>query len=141
MGYKQPSNEEIAKIVNNSKTIAIVGVSDKPDRPSYQVAQFLKETGLYQLFFVNPALTELFGAPVYKTLEDIPVPIDIVDVFRKPSELEPVFESAQRIGAKNIWLQLGIENDELGSAAQSHGLGVVMNRCLKIDYDFFKTFS
>ena len=104
MGFQQPNHEEIAKIINNSKSIAIVGVSDKPDRPSYQVAQFLKGTGSYQLFFVNPALTELLGSPVYKTLEDIPVPIDIVDVFRKSSELEPVFESAQKIGAKNIWL-------------------------------------
>ena len=140
--YQQaPSDDELCEILKSSKSIAVVGVSDKPDRPSYQVAQSLKGTGSYQLFFVNPALTELCGEPVYKTLEDIPEPVDIVDVFRKSSELEPVFEAAQKIGAKNIWLQLGIENEELGSAAQSRGMGVVMNRCLKIDYDLFKTFS
>ena len=141
MSWHEPNARERMEIMKNSTNVAIVGASDNPSRASYFVATYLMSASHFKLFFVNPRLETLFGQQVYKSLADIPEQIDIVDVFRKSSELEPVFESAQRIGAKNIWLQLGIENDELGSAAQSHGLGVVMNRCLKIDYDFFKTFS
>ena len=112
----------------------MVGVSDKPDRPSHGVAKYLLDTGSYEVFLVNPLLSELFGQKVYAALSDIPVPIDIVDVFRKTSDLPEVFREAETIGAKNIWLQLGLEDEALASHARALGIGVVMNRCLKVDH-------
>ena len=139
MSWNPPSEDEIKKLVNSVKTIAIVGVSNKPDRPSFGVAKHLIESGAYDIYLVNPLYEEVLGKKVYKTLEEIPVPIDLVDVFRKVSDLGPVFESAKKIKAKNIWLQLGIADEELAQEAQRAGMGVVMDRCLKVDYDLFKT--
>jgi uncharacterized protein len=139
MSWKPPSEEEIATLINSVKTIAIVGVSNKPDRASHQVAKRLIDSGSYEIFLVNPLYEEVLGQKVYKSLEEIPVPIDVVDVFRKVVDLPPVFESAKKIGAKNIWLQLGISDEALASDAKKNGIGVVMDRCLKVDYDLFKT--
>ena len=138
MAWTQPSEAEISHLINSAQTIAIVGVSNKPDRPSYGVAQRLIASKSYQIFLVNPLYEEVLGLPTYKSLEDIPVPIDIVDVFRKTSELGPVFESAKKIHAKNIWLQLGIKDEALANVATAQGIGVVMDRCLKVDYDLFR---
>jgi hypothetical protein len=127
-------------MLESARTIAIVGVSDKPDRPSYGVAQYLLERSEYELYFVNPVVKELFGKPVYPTLADVPVDIDIVDVFRKVSDLPAVFEAALALHAKNpatvknIWLQLGIADAELAAIAESQGVGVVMDRCIKVDF-------
>jgi len=126
--------KEITELLTGAKTIAVVGVSDKPDRPSHGVAKYLIDTGSYEVFLVNPLLSELFGQKVYAALSDIPVPIDIVDVFRKTSDLPEVFREAETIGAKNIWLQLGLEDEALASHARALGIGVVMNRCLKVDH-------
>ena len=134
MTWTPPSVPWIADLVNSAKTIAIVGVSDKPVRPSYMVAKHLLDSGDYEIYLVNPMYQEILGKRVYEKLEDIPVEIDIVDVFRKTSELTPVFESAKRIKAKNIWLQLGISDEELASKAAGEGMGVVMDRCLKVDH-------
>jgi len=128
---------EIAEILKSAKTIAVVGVSDKPDRASHSVAKYLINTGDYAVFLVNPLLSELFGQKVYPALSDIPVPIDIVDVFRKTSDLPEVFAEAEAIGAKNIWLQLGLEDEVLAAHAKNLGIGVVMNRCLKVDHAAF----
>jgi len=125
---------DLADLLKSAKTIAVVGVSDKPDRPSHGVAKYLIDTGSYEVFLVNPLLSELFGQKVYAALSDIPVPIDIVDVFRKTSDLPEVFREAETIGAKNIWLQLGLEDEALASHARALGIGVVMNRCLKVDH-------
>jgi predicted CoA-binding protein len=125
---------DLADLLKSAKTIAVVGVSDKPDRPSHGVAKYLLDTGSYEVFLVNPHLSELFGQKVYAALSDIPVPIDIVDVFRKTSDLPEVFREAETIGAKNIWLQLGLEDEALASHARALGIGVVMNRCLKVDH-------
>ena len=126
--------EEITELLTGAKTIAVVGVSDKPDRPSHGVAKYLIDTGSYEVFLVNPLIKELFGQKVYAALSDIPVPIDIVDVFRKTSDLPEVFQEAEAIRAKNIWLQLGLEDEVLASHARALGIGVVMNRCLKVDH-------
>jgi predicted CoA-binding protein len=125
---------EITELLTGAKTIAVVGVSDKPDRPSHGVAKYLIDTGSYEVFLVNPLIKELFGQKVYAALSDIPVPIDIVDVFRKTSDLPEVFQEAEAIRAKNIWLQLGLEDEVLASHARALGIGVVMNRCLKVDH-------
>ncbi|MEI6041676.1 MAG: CoA-binding protein [Actinomycetes bacterium] len=126
--------KEITELLTGAKTIAVVGVSDKPDRPSHGVAKYLIDTGSYEVFLVNPLIKELFGQKVYAALSDIPVPIDIVDVFRKTSDLPEVFQEAEAIRAKNIWLQLGLEDEVLASHARALGIGVVMNRCLKVDH-------
>mgnify|MGYP000873505581 CR=1 FL=1 len=125
---------EISELLRNSKTVAIVGISDKPDRPSYGVARYLIENSHFDLFFVNPLLEEVLGKKVYKSLKDIPVAIDIVDVFRKPADCPEVLAESIEIGAKAIWLQLGIDVPEVEEKGTDAGLQVVMDRCIKIDY-------
>ena len=125
---------EISELLRNSKTVAIVGISDKPDRPSSGVARFLIENSHFDLYFVNPLLEEVLGKKVYKTLKDIPVAIDIVDVFRKPADCPEVLAESIEIGAKAIWLQLGIDVPEVEEKGTEAGLQVVMDRCIKIDY-------
>ena len=125
---------EISELLRNSKTVAIVGISDKPDRPSYGVARYLIENSHFDLFFVNPLLEEVLGKKVYKSLKDIPVAIDIVDVFRKPADCPEVLAESIEIGARAIWLQLGIDVPEVEEKGTDAGLQVVMDRCIKIDY-------
>jgi predicted CoA-binding protein len=125
---------EISELLRNSKTVAIMGISDKPDRPSYGVARYLIENSHFDLYFVNPLLEEVLGKKVYKTLKDIPVAIDIVDVFRKPADCPEVLAESIEIGARAIWLQLGIDVPEVEAKGTDAGLQVVMDRCIKIDY-------
>jgi predicted CoA-binding protein len=125
---------EISDLLRKSKTVAVVGISDKPERASYGVSKYLLENSHFELFFVNPLLDEVLGQKVYKSLREIPIPIDIVDVFRKPSDCLQVLEESIEIGAKSIWLQLGISVEEVESQGEEAGLTVVMDRCIKIDY-------
>ena len=125
---------EISKLLSNSKTVAIVGISDKPDRPSYGVARYLIENSHFEIYFVNPLLEVVLGKKVYKTLKEIPVHIDIVDVFRKPTDCPEVLAESIEIGARAIWLQLGIDVPEVDTKGEAAGLKVVMDRCIKIDY-------
>ena len=125
---------EISDLLKQSKTVAIVGISDKPDRPSYGVAQYLLENSEFDLYFVNPMIETVLGKKVYKSLSEIPVHIDIVDVFRKPAECLEVLDESIEIGAKSIWLQLGISNPQVEIIGENAGLKVVMNRCIKVDY-------
>lgn len=125
---------EISDLLKQSKTVAIVGISDKPDRPSYGVAQYLLENSHYDLYFVNPMIETVLGKKVYKSLSELPVHIDIVDVFRKPAECLEVLNESIEVGASSIWLQLGISNPEVEIIGENAGLKVVMDRCLKVDY-------
>jgi len=125
---------EIPELLRIAKTVAVVGISDKPDRASYGVSQYLLENSHFELFFVNPHLEEVLGQKVYKSLKDIPVHIDIVDVFRKPADCLAVLEESIEIGASAIWLQLGISVSEVATRGEEAGLKVVMDRCIKIDY-------
>jgi predicted CoA-binding protein len=128
------SASEINDLLRKSKTVAVVGISDKPERASYGVSKYLLENSHFELFFVNPLLDEVLGQKVYKSLKEIPVQIDIVDVFRKPSDCIQVLEESIEIGARAIWLQLGISVEEVESQGEEAGLTVVMDRCIKIDY-------
>lgn len=134
MTWKPQSNSEIKEILLQSKNVAIVGISNKEDRASYQVAKWLQANSHFTLFFVNPVIDEVLGQKTYPSLADIPEKIDIVDVFRKPEECLTVLEKAVAIGAKTIWLQLGISNDEVAEKGTATDMEVVMDRCIKIDY-------
>jgi predicted CoA-binding protein len=127
------TDQEIQQILKDTKTIAVVGISHKEHRASYQVAKFLIEKG-YTVIPVNPKYEEVLGQACYAKLEDIPVEVDMVDCFRRSEEIVPIAESAIRIGAKVLWMQLGVENNDAAEMAQSAGMQVVMNRCPKIDY-------
>jgi len=121
-------------LLRNSKSIAIVGVSDKPDRASNQVAQYLVDHSKYTLYFVNPAIKELFGQPVFASLTDIPDRVDIVDVFRKVEDMPQILDEAISIGAKAFWMQLGLRDDALAKAGEEAGLTVVQDKCIKIEH-------
>jgi len=125
---------EIPHLLRTAKTVAIVGISDKAERASHGVARYLQENSDYELFFVNPLLDEVLGQKVYKSLKDIGVHIDIVDVFRKPEDCLAVLDESIEIGASAIWLQLGISVPEVAKQGSEAGLSVVMDRCIKIDY-------
>ena len=125
---------EIPHLLRTAKTVAIVGISDKAERASHGVARYLLENSDYELFFVNPLLDEVLGQKVYKSLKDIGVHIDIVDVFRKPEDCLAVLDESIEIGADAIWLQLGISVPEVATQGSEAGLSVVMDRCIKIDY-------
>lgn len=134
MSWSAQSNEEIKAILQESKNVAIVGISNKADRPSYQVAQWLQENSHFTLFFINPVIDEVLGQKTYASLADVPEEIDIVDVFRKAEDCPSVLEKAIAIGTKTIWLQLGISSDEVASKGTAAGIQVVMDRCIKVDY-------
>jgi predicted CoA-binding protein len=135
MSWNPPSDERIKELLLESKNVAIVGISNKPDRASYQVARWLQQNSHFTLFFVNPVIDEVLGQKTYPTLADIPEKIDIVDVFRKAEDCPPVLEKALAIGARSIWLQLGITNSDVAEKGVAAGINVVMDRCIKVDYD------
>ncbi len=120
-------------LLQETKVIAVVGLSDKPSRPSYDVSRYMQAHG-YKIIPVNPSCTEILGEKCYPDLKSIPVPVDMVNVFRKSEDCLPVAKEAVAIGAKSLWLQLGVINQEACDYAESHGLNVVMDKCLKIEH-------
>lgn len=129
-----PTNADVKALLEKSKNVAIVGISNKEDRASYQVAKWLQQNSHFNLFFVNPVIDEVLGQKTYPSLADIQEEIDIVDVFRKAEDCPSVLEKAIAIGAKSIWLQLGITNEQVAVVGTEAGLEVVMDRCIKVDY-------
>jgi predicted CoA-binding protein len=123
----------IRKILNDSKTVAVVGLSPKPHRPSHQVATYLMDAG-YTVIPVNPGQDSILGHTCYPNLQDIPVPVDLVDIFRRPEEVMPIVEDAIAIKVKHIWMQEGIVNEEAAVKAEAAGISVIMDRCTKIDH-------
>lgn len=124
---------EIADILKNSKTIAVVGLSPKENRPSNQVARYLIDAG-YTVIPVNPGQDEILGQRCYPNLAAIPVKVDVVDIFRKPEDIPPVIKEAIAMKAETVWMQSGISNEQAASMAHDAGLKVVMDRCIKIDH-------
>jgi uncharacterized protein len=127
------SVDPVLDILRTYQTIAVVGLSSNPMRPSNGVSEYLQSAG-YRIIPVNPNETKVLGEKSYARLEDVPEKIDIVDIFRRPEEVPPVVESGIRIGAKVVWMQLGIANDSAAQQAQSAGLTVVMDACLLIEH-------
>jgi len=128
-----PSITKLTELLKNSKTIAVVGLSPKEGRPSRMVAEYLIAAG-YSVIPVNPGQTEILGQTCYPDLSSIPVPVDIVDIFRRSEEIPPVVDEAIRIGARAVWMQLGIVNEEAASKAEAAGIFVVMDKCLKVEH-------
>jgi predicted CoA-binding protein len=125
--------KKIRRILKESETIAIVGLSPKTQRPSHQVARYLMEAG-YTIIPVNPGQEAILGLPCYPNLRTIPTRVDLVDIFRRPEEVLPIVEDAIVIGAKFIWMQEGIVNEEAAKKAEAAGIPVIMDRCTKIDH-------
>jgi len=129
-------NDDLAslrRILKACRTVAVVGLSAEWHRPSYFVAKYLQQHG-YRVIPVNPRYESVLGERCYARLEDIPEPVDMVDVFRKPADLVPIARSAVALGAKCLWQQLGVANPEADAIARAAGLDSVMNRCVKIEH-------
>lgn len=129
--FENPDESTIRDLMESSKTIAVVGLSSNESRDSHGVAKYLKENG-YRIIPVNPKEDKILGEKSYASLADIPESVDIVDVFRKPEAATQIADEAVEIGAKALWLQLGVINDQAAQKAQSAGLTVVQDKCLKV---------
>lgn len=133
MAFENPSRDHIREILKSSNTIAVVGLSDKPDRVSYMVSEAMQKKG-YRIIPVNPTVQgTILGETCYPSLADIPESVDIVNVFRRSEQTVPVAEEAAAIKAKVLWLQLGISNEEAARIASEAGLEVIMDRCIKVE--------
>jgi len=123
------TTEEVRQILASARTVAVVGLSDKPERDSYRVAAYLQQAG-YRVIPVNPNLPTVLGEPAYPHLRAIPERVDVVDIFRKPEAVPEIVEDAIAIGARAVWMQDGIVHNAAAERARAAGLAVVMNRCM-----------
>jgi predicted CoA-binding protein len=128
--------EEIKTILENARVVAVVGLSPKPERPSYRVAQYLKDHG-YRIVPVNPGQKEILGEKCYPRLADVPFPVDVVDIFRNVEAIPAIVDEAIAKGAKVVWMQQGLVEPASAEKARKAGLQVVMDRCMKIDHAQF----
>ena len=132
-----PSARERKRLLDGTRTVAVVGASDNPARASFFVATYLLATTPYEVWFVNPRVPEILGRPVYPSLADVPGTPDLVDVFRRPADLPQVLDETLAAGAGTLWLQLGLWDEDVARKAEDAGLAVVMDRCLKIEHARF----
>ncbi len=123
----------LRRILAENRTIAVVGLSPKWHRPSYFAGKYLLDHG-YRVIPVNPGHDEILGQRSYPGLRDIPEPVDVVDIFRKPEEVPPIVDDAIAIGARVVWMQIGVVHEAAAERARAAGLDVVMDRCMKIEY-------
>ncbi|MFN0025729.1 MAG: CoA-binding protein [Acidimicrobiales bacterium] len=136
--WVEPSARQRKAILDGTRTVAMVGASSNPARPSFFVATYLLSSSAdFQVYFVNPRETEILGQPCYPSLDALPVVPDLVDVFRRVEDLPAVAREAIDLGASTFWAQLGLWSDEAAALAHDAGLEVVMNRCLKIEHARF----
>jgi predicted CoA-binding protein len=130
----EPEHDDLRRIMRDTRTVAVVGASANPMRPSYGVWDYLRSASHFDLYLVNPTVSEIDGTPVYPSLADLPVVPDMVDVFRRTSELPGVLRDTIAVGAKTLWLQQGLWDEQIAREGVAAGLQVVMDRCLKVDY-------
>ena len=133
MSASEASNETIREMLRGAKTIAVVGLSNNPAKPSYGVSAYMQQHG-YRIVPITPKNEVILGEQSYPDLASVPFPIDIVDIFRKPEAVGPHVDEAITASAKAVWLQLGIRNDEAVERAQAAGLAAVQDRCIKIEH-------
>ena len=129
---QSPEHETIVNLLRSSRTVAVVGLSDDPDRPSHEVAAFLQEHG-YHIIPVNPRITEALGVRSYPDLLAISEPVDIVNIFRRSDAVPPIVDQAIQLGAKAVWMQKGVINPAAAEKASTAGLQVVMDRCIMVE--------
>lgn len=135
--FQNPMNEERAQILKKAKTIAVVGMSNNPERTSYLIAEAMQKEG-FRIIPVNPMLKEnILGEKPYASLREIPNQVDLVNVFRRSELVEPIVEDAIAIKAPVIWMQEGVYNEEAAQKAQANGITVIMDRCIKIDHAYY----
>jgi len=132
------ADEDLREILATTKTIAVVGLSNKPDRPSYSIAQYLKDAG-YRIVPINPTIKEALGERAYLSLREVPESVDVVQIFRKSEDVPPVVDDAIAIGAKVVWMQLGIVNEESAARARAAGLKIVMDTCMRATHRALNT--
>ena len=122
------------EILNKYRSIAVVGASANPERPSYQIASYLMEQG-YQVYPVNPNAREILGRPSYPSLSSIPDAVEVVDIFRRSEDVVPIVDEAIKIGAKAVWMQEGVINEAAAAKARGAGLLVVMDKCIREEHE------
>ena len=137
MLFQNPPTSQIRSILLQAKTIAVVGISEREDRASNYVSDYMQSQG-YKIYPVNPNIEEWFGSKSYESIQDVPDKIDIVDVFRRSTSVMPVAEDAVASGAKVLWLQQGIVNQEAATFALDRGLTVVMDSCIMVEHKSMK---
>ncbi len=128
------NDSQMKKVFETAHTIATVGLSGDPEKPAHYVPEYLQSIG-YRVIPVNPRLTEIFGQKVYPDLLSIPVPVDVVQIFRPPQEVPAIVEQAIQIGARVVWMQIGTGNREAARQAEQAGLEVVMDRCMMVEHN------
>lgn len=131
MPHENPPDAVLLELLREARTIAVVGASSKPERASHGVTQKLIAAG-YRVLPVNPSETEILGLPAYRSLADVPGPVDVVDVFRRSEDTPAIADEAIAIGAKALWLQVGISSEEAAAKATAAGLTVVMDACIAV---------
>ncbi|MBW1763362.1 MAG: CoA-binding protein [Deltaproteobacteria bacterium] len=127
------SDKTIKEVLENTDKVAVVGLSPKPDRDSNRVARYLMDKG-YSIVPVNPGQKEILDERCYRSLEEIPFHVDLVNIFLNPVRIPPIVDQAIKIGAKVIWMQLGVIHEESAERAKSAGLQVIMDRCIKVEH-------
>jgi predicted CoA-binding protein len=137
VAWTPPTAQERLAILRSTRTVAMVGASANPSRASNFVATYLLAESDFEVWFVNPTVSSILGHPVYPSLADCPGVPDLVDVFRRPDELMGAADDAIAVGARTLWLQLGLSDDAVAAHAAAAGMNVVMNRCLKIEHARF----
>lgn len=127
------SPEQIKAILQNYRVVAVVGLSPKPDRPSHQVAKYLQDRG-YRIVPVRPKVSEILGEKCYPSLREVPFPVEVVDIFRNVEAIPAIVDEAIGMGAKVVWMQLGLAEPNSARKANEAGLVVVMDRCMKVEH-------
>lgn len=126
-------DQQIDKILKEARTIAVVGLSDKPERASYRVSSYMQRQG-FRIIPVNPTIQSSLGETAYPDLASVPEKIDLVDIFRRSEEVPPIVDQAIQVGARAVWMQEGIVNEEAAAKAAAAGLDVVMDRCIMVEH-------
>ncbi len=134
----RPTLDELRQILTSVKTVAVVGLSDDPERPSHHIPAYLQTQG-YRIIPVNPKFGELLGEKAYARVRDIPEPIDVVQIFRRSEEVPPIVEDAIAKGARVVWMQLGVSNEAAAARARAAGLRVVMDTCMGATHRTLRT--